>query len=126
MTEERKRILVIEDEPAIRAICARVLGREGYDVSTAINGREGKTIAEKEIFSLYLIDIITPMMNGIEFYEWLRRTQPEQAGKVVFTTGNVSGDESIELARNTGKPVLLKPFTLDELKNMVERMIGEV
>ena len=63
-----KRILVIEDEPAICALCQRALSSEGFKVDIAVNGKEAQDMIEKRQYDLYLLDIRLPVMNGKELY----------------------------------------------------------
>jgi CheY-like chemotaxis protein len=123
---ERKSILVIEDEPAIRDICRRVLTGTGFEVDFASNGKEGKEIADRKQYSLYLIDIRTPEMNGIEFYEWFKETYPQLENRTIFTTGSIIGGEAVTFIEKTGRPMLGKPFTPDELKTIVQKTLEEV
>ena len=63
-----KRILVIEDEPAICELCRRVLSGEGFEVDIAVDGRMAQEMIAKRQYDLYLIDIRLPVMDGKELY----------------------------------------------------------
>ncbi len=118
-----KRVLVIEDEPAIGQLCLKTLTALGFEADIATNGRIAKDTLSKQVYDLYLSDIRTPEMNGIEFYKYLRKKRPELAGRVIFTTGDILSDEVKTLLSETNSPFLPKPFTPDELKAVVKEAL---
>ncbi|GAH16631.1 unnamed protein product, partial [marine sediment metagenome] len=66
-----KRILVVEDEPAICELCRRVLAGEGFEVDIAVNGKVAQDMIEDKKYDLFLIDIRLPEMDGKELYKWI-------------------------------------------------------
>ena len=114
-----KSILVVEDEPAIRDICQRVLSSEGFEVDTAINGKVAQDMMGKKQYGLFLMDIRTPEINGKELYQWLQEKHPQLESRVIFTTGSVIGEDTMTFIEQTGRPFLPKPFTPDELRAIV-------
>ncbi len=107
-----KKILIVEDELAIGELCRRVLTGEGFEVDITVNGRVAQDIIEKKQYDLYLLDIRTPEINGIELYQWLKEKHPQLANRVIFTSGSaVDKDIKIFLGQ-TDRPFLSKPFTL--------------
>ncbi len=121
-----KKILVVEDEPAICNICQRVLTREGFEVDIAVNGRVAQDMIEEKQYDLCLIDIRTPKMNGIELYQWLEKKYPQLTSRVIFTTGSVMGGDTITFVEQTGRPFLPKPFTPNELKAIVQEAFKQI
>ena len=115
----RKRILVVDDEPAIGKICQRVLTNKGFEVDIAPDGRTAQAMISKQEYDLYLVDIRLPVMNGEEFYEWLEEEYPHSVSRVLFMTGSMIGQDTESFLKRSGRPVLPKPFTPDELKEMV-------
>ena len=121
-----KRILVVEDEPAICELCRRVLTDEGFEVDIAVNGKAAQDMIEKRQYHLFLIDIRLPVMTGKELYQWLQKKHPQLVNRVIFTSGSVvSGDTQIFLEQ-TGRPSLPKPFTPDELKAIVRESLKQI
>jgi len=114
-----KKILVVEDEPAISDVCRRVLTSEGFKVDIAVNGKVAQDMIGKKEYDLCLIDIRTPKMNGKELYQWLKEKRPKLTNEVIFTTGDVMSGETQAFIEQSGKPFLPKPFTLDELKAVI-------
>ena len=71
----RKRVLIVEDEPVISRICAKTLIADGFEVNVAANGVIAKDMLGKRKYDLCLIDIRTPAMNGIQLYQYLEQEQ---------------------------------------------------
>jgi DNA-binding response OmpR family regulator len=124
--ESTTKVLVVEDEPAISELCRRVLIEQGWEVDIAANGRIAQGLIEKTSYHLCLIDIRTPAMNGKELYQWLEEKHPALAKRVVFTTGSMLGEETMAFTKQTGRPLLPKPFTPEELKTIVVETLKEV
>jgi len=121
------RALVIEDEPVIARVCHRVLRAEGFEVEIATNGMVAKDMLGKKQYHLFLSDIRTPEMNGIEFYWCLKEEYPELADRVVFTTGDVlSDDVKAFVAKEPNVPLIPKPFAPDELRVVIREAIERI
>ena len=121
-----KRILVVEDEPAISDVCQRVLTSEGFEVDIAINGKVALDMIEEKQYDLCLIDIRIPEMNGMELYLWLEEKHPKLASRVIFTTGDVMGGDTQSFLEQAARPFLPKPFTPAELKAVVRETLGQL
>jgi DNA-binding response OmpR family regulator len=118
-----RRILVVEDEPAITAVCERVLAGEGFEVDVAINGKVAQDMMEDRQYDVCLIDIRTPTMNGKQLYEWLRDRHSPLTERVVFTSGDTLSGDTQSLAEQAGRPFLPKPFSPDEPKTVVREVL---
>ena len=121
-----KRILIVEDESAICELCRRVLTDEGLEVDIAVNGKVAQDMIEDKKYDLFLVDIRTPEMNGIELYQWLQEKHSQLASRVIFTSGSVISKDTIAFIDQTGRPFLPKPFTSDELKAIVTETLKEL
>ena len=121
-----KRVLVVEDEPAISQICLRVLVSEGFEVDIAVNGKVAQDMLEAKQYDFCLIDIRTPQMSGKELYQWLKKKHPELTRGVIFTTGDVMGGDTQSFLEQASRLFLPKPFTPDELKAVVREAVKEV
>jgi len=117
--ESVKNVLVVEDEPAIAVICVRTLTTAGFHVDIAVNGKIGLGMWRKKNYDLCVSDIRTPSMSGIEMYQQLEREDPELVKKFIFTTGDVMSGNIREFLEKTGRLYLPKPFTPEELRNIV-------
>ena len=121
-----KKILIVEDEPAICDLCCQALSSEGFEVDIAVSGEIAQDMIEKKQYDFCLIDIRAPVMNGEELYQWLRESHPALANRVMFTTGDVMSRDTLSFLEQTARPFLTKPFTLDEAKAMVREASEEV
>ncbi len=121
-----KRILVVDDEPAICDLCQRVLAGEGFEVDIAVNGKVAQDMIKEKQYGLFLFDIKLPVMNGRELYQYLKEKHPKQISKVIFTSGSVLGEDTQLFIEQTGRPFLPKPFTPDELKDIVIETLKEM
>ena len=121
-----RRMLVVEDEPAISDVCRRVLTGEGFEVDIAVNGKVAQGMIDEQQYDLFLFDIKLPVMNGQELYQWLKEEHPKQISKVIFTSGSVLGEDTQLFIEQTGRPFLPKPFTPDDLKAIVRENLEEV
>jgi two-component system cell cycle response regulator CpdR len=120
--QEMTRILLAEDEQAMREYLARALERSGYDVVSVDRGTEAAPLLENEHFDLLLTDIVMPEMDGIELARHCSRVSPRT--EVMFITG-FSG---VALRAGQSMPqakVLSKPFHLKDLVLEVERLFAK-
>ncbi len=116
-----KRVLVIDDEPAIVELVARLLSRSGYQVASALSAAKGLELLLQSSFDLILCDIRMPDMDGQSFYAALKRDIPSAAARMVVMTGDTSNLQTDAFLREYNLPVLRKPFTRQELLEMIGR-----
>ena len=121
-----KRILIVEDEPAVSDLCRRVLTSEGFEVDIAVNGKVAQDMLQEKQYDLCLFDIKTPIMNGKELYQWLKEKHPQQASRVIFTSGGVMGGDTQSFLEQAARPFLPKPFTPAQLKAIMREALKEV
>lgn len=115
------RILLAEDERAMREYLARALERSGYDVVSVDRGTEAVPLLEQEHFDLLLTDIVMPEMDGIELARHCSKVSPET--EVMFITG-FSGVALRAGKSMPGAKILSKPFHLKDLVLEVERLFA--
>ena len=120
----RARILVIDDERPVRELISDALKIEGHDVHTAENGREGLDEIGRQRFDLVLCDLRMPEMDGQALYEEIQRDHPQVLKRIVFVTAQANSSDYGPFLRSTGIPVIEKPFTLSQLRQMVSKMVG--
>ncbi|MEO0907704.1 MAG: response regulator [Pseudomonadota bacterium] len=116
------RILLAEDEEAMRTYLERALTNAGYEVKSVDRGTEAVPLLENEDFDLLLSDIVMPEMDGIELAQRCSEVSPRT--KVMFITGFAA----VSLRASREQPqakVLSKPFHLRDLVLEVERAFEE-
>ncbi len=108
-----ERILVVDDEPTVLQLCAKILASEGYRVREAHGGQEALARLEFERFDLLLVDIRMPDVDGLTVLQKARQFDP---GMVAVTiTGYGTLENAIEALRAGARGFLLKPFDQNEL-----------
>jgi two-component system NtrC family sensor kinase len=117
--------LVVDDEPEVGAVLAEILRADGMLVDTASDGAGAQAmLADREV-DLILTDLRMPGVDGMALHRWLGETRPELVGRVVFVTGDrISTAIDIAL-RETGRPLLAKPFTPADVRRVVREVMGE-
>lgn len=119
-----QKILVVDDESAIIDLITLILTEEGYEVSTAQNGKEGLKQFESVGPDLIITDIIMPDMEGIEFIKALAKKKKNIP--IIVMSGNIIGTKFLKPARLFGaKAALTKPFTTQDLIEMVAKLLTE-
>lgn len=119
-----KRILVVEDDPALSLVVSKSLAGRGYAVETAENGVAALNLLSTEAaFDLLLSDIVMPEMDGLELT--LMATSQFPALKVILMSGYASEWRRTVNLENVIHGVINKPFSLDELYQKVVEVIGQ-
>ena len=119
-----RRILVVDDEPAIARGCHRILAGAGYEVESAVSGQEGLRRAIEGKFDLVLADLKLPDLDGMELVRVLRIERPDVA--VVIITGYRSVDSAMEAVRLGVSDYIEKPFTPDQIIGSIGRALSAV
>lgn len=115
------RVLIVDDEPGVRLVCAVNLEAEGLGVLEATDGLDGFEQARSELPDLVLTDVKMPGIDGFQLAERLRRDERTRSIPLIFLSGEVE-QESVERARSLGAlAYLTKPFDPRELASLVVR-----
>lgn len=119
---EGVRVLVVDDEPAIRDLIRSLLTPRGYVVSEASDGEAAlRWLGERRV-DLVVCDLRMPGLGGLPFFERLKVERPELAERVIFMTGDVMNPVAQQLAREQGRVCLAKPFSGDEFRRALHRV----
>lgn len=110
-------MLVVEDEPPIRTMLAQYLGRQGYEVATASDGREALGVLRSRSFDLVMSDVRMPGMDGIELLHEIVRAYP--ATGVVMVTGCEDVSMAVLAMKAGALDYVLKPFRLEKVESAV-------
>jgi DNA-binding NtrC family response regulator len=119
----KAKILVIDDEEIVRLSCTKALQSEGYDVKTAVSGKEGVALIENETFDLVVIDLKMPVMDGLEVIKTIKQRYPGL--KVIIISGYNIIEHTVESIACDTNHYLGKPFTPAELVLRVNEVIGK-
>lgn len=118
MTDETVRVLVVDDDEAVRSLAGRILRREGYDVLEASDAEEAVALdREAGGVSLLLTDVVLPGQSGADLAETLLADHPGL--KVVFMSGYSEDEIQGHGIDQVGAAYITKPFTAEVLTLMV-------
>ena len=123
----KKRILVVDDEPALTRMVKLNLERTGnYEVRTENQGSMAVQAAREFKPDLIFLDVMMPDMSGDEVSAQLREDEQLSNIKYIFMTAIVTKDETEAMGSNIGgNEFLAKPVKTDELIATIERVLGE-
>jgi len=116
------RILVAEDDAAVRQFVTRALGHAGHDVTAVSDGLAALAALEDSAFDLLLSDIAMPGMDGITLALKMSKERPEMA--IVLTTGYAHERQRAHNLEALSHHVIDKPFTLSEIVEAVGTVLA--
>ncbi len=118
-------ILVIEDDPGVRDLLTRVLVREGHEIETACDGREGMQALGDFEADIVITDINMPGMDGIELITNFRKTRVDVPIIAISGGGLIAKEVLLSSAAALGAvEVVSKPFELGQLVGAVGRALA--
>jgi DNA-binding NtrC family response regulator len=106
-------ILVVDDEQNFLELLIRILGKRGFDVTTALNGPEALRLLEEDSFILALLDIRMGPMNGIQLLEEIKGRKP--GIKAIMMTAYPTTETRMQAFEKGASAYLTKPVDLKEL-----------
>jgi len=119
-----KKILLMDDEAAVRSMLKKMLERQGYAVITAPNGREGMNLFNKDPVDLVVTDLIMPEKEGIEVIMELRKKCPDVPVIAMSGGGRNTPESYLNAARLLGaRAVLEKPVQKEIFLEAVQRVL---
>ena len=120
------RVLVVDDEPAVRSVVEQTMIRFGHDVKTATDGFDALKKLSLGRFDLVITDMVMPEMDGVKLIGHIRETYPNI--KIIAISGggvHHTPQDCLGLAVKVGAArTLMKPFMLSELSSMTTELLG--
>lgn len=110
-------ILVVDDEPTIRALVAKIVERAGFQADVARDGADAIQKLEKNRYSVLIVDLMMPIMDGYAVVEWVKHNANPKPAIIV-----VSAADSAALRRfdpTVVHSIIRKPFDVDMLGDMI-------
>ncbi len=120
---EEERILVVDDEESMRDVVSRIINQIGYEVVTAPNGREALEILRNTPSTVVITDIKMPEMDGLELIKSIRAEFPDK--HIICMTGHGDSYPYTELIALGTTDYITKPFTIDEMRAKLNRVVRE-
>lgn len=112
-------ILVVDDEKGIREGCRRILISEGFNVEVAENGEVGLNFVKSKPFDLILVDLMMPVMGGLDMMEEVRKLDQEII--MIVITGFATIETAVDAMKHGAYDYVPKPFTPDQVLAVVNR-----
>ena len=107
------KVLIAEDDPAVRSVIERILQRAGYSLVVVKNGQDAVQASKKERFDLVVLDVIMPGMSCQDALDQLRADNPDV--RVLLSSGYTADTNVAELVRASKCELLAKPYDPDKL-----------
>ena len=121
--EKKGKILILDDDPVVTLSCKRILGAEGYNISTVDKGDAALNKLAKEDFDLFISDVMLPDISGMEVLKEARIIKPQT--DVVIITGYPRLEDAKEASRLGAQQYLEKPFTPDFMLNVAKKVFDK-
>ncbi len=124
MSSVKHKILIVEDDRAIRELYLLKLRLDGFDVHSAVDGVEGLQMAEELMPDMILLDILMPRMNGADMLQKLRETEWGADMRVIMLT-NLSKDEAPSILKflNVDRYVIKAHYTPRQVVDIVREVL---
>lgn len=120
---QQRSVLVVDDEPGMRALFSFMLGAKGFQVHTASSGEEAIGNVQQRPYDLVFLDIRMPYMDGVQVLRALKQYRPDI--NVVMMTGYAVEQLLDDALAEGACGYLRKPFTLDELLCSIKTVMGD-
>ena len=115
------KILVVEDDDAIRTLLVAALRREPFEVHAAINGAEALELTRASAYAVILLDLMMPALNGVEFLQAFHEANPTSP-TVIFVMTAFDDTMVRHVAPNLVHGIVRKPFDVPQLIAMVREV----
>lgn len=116
-------ILIVDDEPDIRALMGRILRERGYSTVEACDGEEALTHLARLPISLVICNLRMPRLSGAVLFDLIQQVCPPLAERFLFCTGDIASKEALQFLNRTGRPYLFKPFDVSQFIELVEETV---
>jgi len=120
----RKKALVVDDEESNAALVRRVLASAGYDVESTTLSRRALVMIERTAYDAVVADVKMPELSGQELYGRACQIRPEMAGRFIFITGDIDGEDTRQFLDQSRCSYFMKPFNLERLTAAVDMLTG--
>ena len=119
-----RKILVLEDEPAVQTLIRKQLTAQGFEVTVASDGLDGLMKLEGMKPDLIICDVMMPNLDGMEFVKAIKAQHQTQQVPVIFLTAKTDPRSMIDGINVGARFYVTKPFALDDLLQKITRALG--
>ena len=118
------RILIVDDSPVQQLGIKRIVEKLGHETLTAEDGAAGVEVAKAELPDLVLMDVVMPNLNGFQATRTLARDEATRHIPVILVTTKDQDTDRMWGMRQGAKAYITKPFSEDELSEVLERVFA--
>jgi DNA-binding response OmpR family regulator len=120
----RHRVLLADDDPALRRLIGATLGTDDFELLQAIDGEEALAMARREHPALVLLDVNMPRLDGFEVCRQLKADDTTANIKVVMLTARGADVDRVQARKVGADDYFVKPFSPVQLLNRVYALLG--
>lgn len=121
---DRKRILVIDDEPTALDLLRRILEMNGYEVLSAVNGQKGVELFQQQPCDLVITDMVMPVKDGLQTILDLRSEEPDLPVIAISGGGTISKERYLAVAGYLDNVITIaKPFAIEDITQAVKKLL---
>ncbi|MDF2817682.1 MAG: chemotaxis protein CheY [Stenotrophomonas rhizophila] len=118
------RILIVDDSQLQQVAIKRIVEKLGHETLTAVDGADGVEVAKAELPDLVLMDVVMPNLNGFQATRTLAREPTTKHIPVILVTTKDQDTDRMWGMRQGAKAYITKPFSEDELSEVLERVFS--
>jgi DNA-binding response OmpR family regulator len=116
------RILLVDDETSVLDLVRTTLETCGHVIDTAASSHEAMEKVRRNDYAMVILDLLLPDMNGFLLSQEIRRVRPDLGNRILFISGILFGQSTIDHLGTIGAGFLSKPFQLQALIDAVDRI----
>ncbi len=116
------KILLVDDDPTVIDLVRETLEGCGYAIDTATNSQEALSRVKDGAYAMIIVDLLLPDMNGFILSQEIKRLNPTLADRILFISGILFGQSTVEHLGSIGAGFLSKPFQIDSLIEAVDKI----
>ncbi len=121
----KKKILIVDDDPYMCRILRAHFEQLGYDSILAVNGKEAVDMATSQLPDLIVMDIMLPVMDGLQATHLIRENPKTQSIPILAVTAKTSLKDKEDCIQSGCDDVIDKPFTSKQLTSFIEKLLGQ-
>ncbi len=121
----KKKILIVDDDRDLCHIVQMHLELLGYDSILAVNGKEAVDLATSHLPDLIVMDIMLPVMDGLQATRLIREHPNTQSTPILAMTAKVTSEDKEECLRSGCDDFIAKPFTSKQLASIIKKLLKQ-
>ena len=118
-----KKCLLIDDDLPIIDLLSKYFALEGCEVEKALDGKSALEKMDATPFDFITCDVRMPGMDGVTFYQNLKKKKSPYLNRIIFITGDMTSDEIQEFLNSIDNPLLKKPFELHDIRKVIQELL---